>query len=109
MSENNQLAGKSSDPKDHIKTMSVKNYVSLAQKCPHMCVCIYRYIYNHFYKSYYRRGLCSPFISYVSKCIAYFFTFLHVSFMQKTQGCKLYEIFFKKQIFFKYKGYIVVV
>lgn len=46
------------------------------------------------------------FISYVSKCIAYF---LHVSFMQKTQGCKLYEIFFKKQIFFKYKGYIVVV
>lgn len=49
------------------------------------------------------------FISYVPKCIAYFFTFLHVSFMQKTQGCKLYKIFFLKQIFFKYKGYIVVV
>lgn len=43
------------------------------------------------------------FISYVSKCIAYFFTFLHVSFMQKTQGCKLYEIFFENRYFLNIK------
>lgn len=65
MSENNQLAGKSSDPKDHIKTMSVKNYVSLAQKCPHMCVCIYRYIYITTSINHIIEGVYAPHIHFL--------------------------------------------
>lgn len=60
MSENNQLAGKSTDPKDHIKTMSVKNYVSLAQKCPHIYIYITTSI-NHIIEG----GFLAPHIHFL--------------------------------------------
>lgn len=104
MSENNQLAGKSSDPKDHIKTMSVKNYVSLAQKCPHMCVCIYRYIYNHFYKSYYRRGLCSPhsFLMFLNVLLI-FSLFFMFHLCKKHKDANYMKYFLKNRYFLNIK------